>query len=603
MIGILYNNHRRLYLWGKGSKKMKEVNEKLATIRHSSAHVMAEAVLKLFPGSKVAIGPAIDTGFYYDFELSRPIKEDDLAEIEKEMRRILATPQEFTKRVVSKEEALEIFKDEPYKTELINDLPEGEEISLYTQGTFTDLCRGPHVANTKEINGQAIKLMRIAGAYWRGDVNRPMLTRIYAVAFEKPNDLKAHLTMLEEAEKRDHRRLGKELDLFHIDEENPGQIFWHPNGWTIYRIVQDHVRKCIYEDGYVEVNTPFVMPRKLWERSGHWDKYQDLMFITESEKRLFALKPMNCPGHVEIYKQRIRSYKDLPLRMAEFGSCTRNEATGALHGIMRVRGFVQDDAHIFCTEAQIASEVEKFCKLLKKLYKDFGFEEEKILVKFSTRPEKRVGDDATWDRAENALADACKLAGLEYELQPGEGAFYGPKLEFTLVDALGREWQCGTIQVDYQLPSAERLNAEYVGEDNAKHHPVMLHRAVLGSLERFLGILIENYGGALPTWLQYQQVSVIPVSPESEEYAKKVNDILKKEGFRTEVNLGNDRMNGKIKTAQLKKIPYMLVVGEKEAAENKVAVRFRDGRPQQVMTIDEFVAYIKDKVHTHFAGI
>ncbi len=582
---------------------MKEVNEKLARIRHSAAHVMAEAVLKLFPGSKVAIGPAIDTGFYYDFELSRPIKEDDLAEIEKEMRRLLATPVDFTKKVVTKQEALDYFKDEPYKVELINDFPEGEEISFYTQGTFTDLCRGPHVESTKEINSQAIKLMRIAGAYWRGDVTRPMLTRIYAACFEKPNDLKAYLTMLEEAEKRDHRRLGKELDLFHIDEENPGQVFWHPNGWTIYRLVEDHVRKCIKEDGYVEVKTPFIMPRKLWERSGHWEKYQDLMFITESEKRLFALKPMNCPGHVEIYKQRIRSYKDLPLRMAEFGSCTRNEATGALHGIMRVRGFVQDDAHIFCTEEQIASEVEKFCKLLKGMYKDYGFEDDKIVVKFSTRPEKRVGDDATWDRAEKALADACKLAGLEYEIQPGEGAFYGPKLEFTLVDALGREWQCGTMQVDYQLPSNERLQAEYVGEDNAKHNPVMLHRAVLGSLERFIGILLENYGGALPAWLQYQQISVIPVSPESEEYAKSVNEALKKKGFRTEVNLSNDRMNGKIKTAQLKKIPYMLVVGEKEASENKVAVRFRDGRGQEVMLLDDFIAYITEKVDTCFAGI
>lgn len=581
----------------------KEVNVKLSTMRHSAAHVMAEAVLKLFPGSKVAIGPSIDTGFYYDFDLSRPIKEEDLGEIEKEMRRLLTVPQDFETRVVSRNEALELFKDEPYKIELINGLGADEEISLYTHGGFTDLCRGPHVANTKEINAQSIKLMRIAGAYWKGDVTRPMLTRIYAAAFEKPNDLKAYLTMLEEAEKRDHRRLGKELDLFHIDDENPGQIFWHPNGCTIYLLVEAYIRQKIKEDGYVEVKTPFIMPRSLWERSGHWAKYQEIMFTTENEKRLFALKPMNCPGHIEIYKQRIHSYKDLPLRMAEFGSCTRNEPSGTLHGIMRIRGFVQDDAHIFCTENQISSEVARFCRLLKNVYKDFGFAEEKIIVKFSTRPEKRIGDDATWDKAEKALADACKHANLEYELQPGEGAFYGPKLEFTLVDALGREWQCGTIQVDYQLPSAERLNAEYVGEDNTKHQPVMLHRVVLGSIERFLGILIENYAGALPTWLQYQQSVVIPVSPESENYAKQVNDQLKAVGIRTEVNLGNDRMNGKIKTAQLKKIPYMLVVGEKEAAANKVAVRFRDGRQQELMSVDEFIAYVREKEATHFPGI
>lgn len=580
-----------------------EKNEKLQTIRHSTAHVMAEAVLKLFPGSKVAIGPAIDTGFYYDFELSRPIKDDDLPEIEKEMRRIVGGNHDFEKKVVSKTEALALFADQPYKIELINDLPENEEISIYTQDGFTDLCRGPHVSNTKEINSQAFKIMKTAGAYWRGDVNRPMLTRIYAASFEKPNDLKAYLQMLEEAEKRDHRKIGKELEFFHIDDDDPGQIFWHPNGWTIYRIIEDYVRAKIQADGYVEVKTPFVMPRSLWERSGHWAKYQDYMFITESEKRMFALKPMNCPGHVEIFKQKIRSYKDLPLRMAEFGSCTRNESSGALHGIMRVRGFVQDDAHIFCTEEQIASEVAKFCHLLKDIYKDFGFTEDKILVKFSTRPEMRVGTDEDWDRAEGALADACKKAGLEYELQPGEGAFYGPKLEFTLVDALGREWQCGTIQVDYQLPSAERLNAEYVGDDNYKHHPVMLHRAVLGSLERFIGILIENFAGALPTWLQYQQAVVIPVAPSVEEYAKGVFEKIKAAGIRSDINLGNDRMNGKIKTAQLKKIPYMLVVGEKEMAENSVAVRFRDGRPQQLMQIDEFIAYVKDKVDNCFVGI
>ncbi|MCQ2982587.1 MAG: threonine--tRNA ligase [Treponemataceae bacterium] len=578
-------------------------NEKLDLLRHSTAHVMAEAVLKLFPGSKVAIGPSIDNGFYYDFDLTRPIKEEDLPEIEKEMRRILNGNHDFIREEVSKAQALELFKDQPYKIELINDLPEGETISIYTQDGYTDLCRGPHVANTKEINAQAFKLMRTAGAYWRGDATRPMLTRIYGTAWEKPNDLKDYLNMLAEAEKRDHRKIGRDLDLFHIDEENPGEIFWHPNGWTIYNIIRDYVREKIRKDGYVEVNTPFVMPRTLWERSGHWAKYQENMFITESEKRLFALKPMNCPGHLEIFKSRLRSYKDLPMRFAEFGSCTRNEASGALHGIMRVRGFVQDDGHILCTEDQIPSEVAKFCALLKDMYKDFGFTEERIAVKFSTRPEKRVGSDEDWDRAEAALADACVKAGLAYEIQPGEGAFYGPKLEFQITDALGRQWQCGTIQVDYQLPSGERLNAEYVGEDNAKHHPIMLHRAVLGSLERFIGIMIENFAGALPTWLQYQQATIIPVAANVEEYCGELLKKLEDADIRVKADMGNDRMNAKIRNAQMMKIPYMLVVGEREMNEGTVAVRFRDGRPQQTMKVDDFIAYVKDKVATHFVGI
>ena len=582
---------------------MSAKNEKLDMLRHSTAHVMAEAVMKLFPGSKVAIGPSIENGFYYDFDLTRPIKAEDLAEIEKEMRRIVSGNHDFIREEVSKEKALELFKDQPYKIELINDLPADATISIYTQDGYTDLCRGPHIANTKEINPQSFKLMKIAGAYWRGDINRPMLTRIYGTAWEKPQQLKDYLNMLAEAEKRDHRKIGKELDLFHIDEENPGEVFWHPNGWTIYSIIKDYVRDKIRKDGYVEVNTPFVMPRTLWERSGHWAKYQENMFITESEKRLFALKPMNCPGHVEIFKNRLRSYKDLPLRIAEFGSCTRNEPSGTLHGIMRVRGFVQDDAHIFCTEEQIPSEVAKFCHLLKDIYKDFGFTDDKIVVKFSTRPEKRVGTDEDWDRAEGALADACKKAGLEYELQPGEGAFYGPKLEFTIFDALNRPWQCGTIQVDYQLPSGERLNAEYIGSDNAKHHPVMLHRAVLGSLERFIGILIENFAGALPAWLCPQQVAMIPVAPAFNDYAEEVMNKLQDAGFRAAADLGPDNMKGKIKAAQLQKIPYMLVVGEKEKAEGAVAVRFRDGRPQQIMKIDEFIAYLKGKVDSHFVGI
>lgn len=576
--------------------------EKLQTIRHSTAHIMAEAVTNLFPGTKFAIGPSIDKGFYYDFQLPRPITGEDLPAIEKEMRKLISMNKKFTRKVVSKAEALEFFKDQPFKKELIEDLPEGEEISLYDQDGFVDLCRGPHVESTKELNAQAFKLMKTAGAYWRGDENRPMLTRIYGTAWEKPAELKEYLDMLQEAERRDHRKIGKEMDLFHIDDENPGQVFWHANGWSMYRILEDYVRAKIKEDGYIEVKTPFVMPRSLWERSGHWAKYQENMFITESEKRTFALKPMNCPGHIEIFKQGLKSYRDLPLRMAEFGSCTRNEPSGTLHGIMRVRGFVQDDAHIFCTEEQIPSEVAKFCHLLKDMYKDFGFTEDKILVKFSTRPEKRVGTDETWDRAEGALADACKKAGLSYEIAPGEGAFYGPKLEFTLVDALGRQWQCGTIQVDYQLPSAERLNAEYTGEDNNKHHPVMLHRAVLGSLERFIGILIENFAGGFPAWLHFNQVEIIPVAPAFNEYAEKILKELKERGFRVTANLGTDRMNAKIRKAQGLRIPYMLILGQKEMEENKVSVRYRDGR-QETKDLQDFINYLETNVKTRSVEI
>ena len=572
-------------------------SEKLPLLRHSIAHIMAEAVMNLFPGTKVAIGPAVEHGFYYDFDLPTSITQDDLARIEKEMRRLLSTPQNFVKEVIGRQEALELFKDQPYKCELINDLPQDAEISIYRSGNFVDLCKGPHVANSKEINAQSFKLQKIAGAYWRGDEKRPMLTRIYGTAWETPNDLKTYLTMQAEAEKNDHRKIGRELDLFHIEEDNPGEVFWHPNGWTLYLTVQQHVRQKIKEDGYVEVNTPFVMPQSLWLRSGHWEKYKENMFITESEKRVFALKPMNCPGHVEIFKQGIKSYRDLPLRIAEFGSCTRNEPSGSLHGIMRVRGFVQDDAHIFCTEDQISSEVCKFCNLLKSLYRDFGFDDKAILVKFSTRPEKRVGDDATWDRAENALAEACKAAGLEYEIAPGEGAFYGPKLEFTLVDALGREWQCGTIQADYQLPSKERLNAEYIGEDNQKHQPVMLHRAALGSLERFIGILIEQFGGALPPWLSPVQAMVVPVAPVFNEYAEQIAAALTKAGFRVKADIDTDRMNAKIRKYQGQKIPYQLVVGEKEKQNNSVTVRLLKGE-QKTMSVDEFTAFLKLKTDT-----
>lgn len=570
-------------------------SEKLPLIRHSTAHVMAEAVEKLFEGALVAIGPAIDTGFYYDFLLPRPIKDEDLPKIEKEMRRILAQGSPFIKKVVSRAEALELFKNQRFKVELINGLPEDAEISTYTSGEFVDLCRGPHVATMKEINPAAFRLTKIAGAYWRGDEKQPMLTRIYGTAWESPADLKEYLHLLEEAEKRDHRKIGVALDLFHLDEEDPGQVFWHPKGWDIYLTVQSFVRKCLKEDGYHEVNTPFVMPRSLWERSGHWAKYKENMFITESEKRLFALKPMNCPGHVEIFKRGIKSYRDLPLRLAEFGSCTRNEPSGSLHGIMRVRGFVQDDAHIFCMDEQISSEVSKFCSLLKRMYQAFGFSSEDIKVKFSTRPAVRIGDDATWDEAEGALKEACRVANLEYTIAEGEGAFYGPKLEFTLVDAIGREWQCGTIQVDYQLPSAERLNAEYVAQDNTKKHPVMLHRAALGSLERFVGILIENCAGLFPPWLSPVQAVVIPVAPTFFDYAQKVCSTLVRAGFKAEFDDSNERMNAKIRKHQSLKVPYLLIVGEKEEADGAVAVRMRGGK-QEIMKVEAFAQYLGERI-------
>ena len=583
------------------------IDEKLQTVRHSLAHVMAEAIVKLIPETKIAIGPAIDNGFYYDFEFpaDHKLTESDFPAVEKEMRKILAGNFDFVRKEVSKAEALEIFKDQPYKIELINDLPDGETITTYTQDTFTDLCRGPHVANTKEINAQSFKLMKMAGAYWRGDSKRPMLSRVYAVAFNKPNDLKDYLKMLEEADKRDHRKVGVQMDLFHLDPEDPGQIFWHPNGWSMYVTLQDYMRKKVFHDGYVEVNTPAIMPRTLWERSGHWGHYQQNMFITESEKRLFAIKPMNCPGALEIFKSKIRSYKDLPMRLAEFGHCVRNEPSGTIHGIMRIRGFVQDDGHILCTEEQIEEEVTKFCHLLKDVYKDFGFDKN-LLVKLSTRPEDHVGDDATWDHAEAALAASCKAAGLEYEIQPGEGAFYGPKLEFTLIDALGSQWQCGTILLDYQLPSADRLNAEYIGSDNQKHHPVMLHRAVLGSLERFMGILIENYAGAFPTWLHFEQVAVVPVAPDFNDYAKKVADTLLQSDIRAKAYVDDDNMKAKIKVISSEhKTPYILVVGAKEQEEGTVTCRFRFSSqiPQKTFKLEEFQSYVLDKINTHYNGI
>ena len=574
---------------------------RLYKIRHSLAHIMAEAVQQTIPEAQIAIGPPVDNGFYYDFDLPQTLKQEDLAGIEERMRAIIKTKSEFIRTVVSRSEARQIFATQKYKLELIEGLPEGEDICTYKSHEFTDLCRGPHLENMSQIDSSCFKLARVSGAYWKGDEKNPMLQRIYAYAFENGAKLKDYLHMLEEAEKRDHRKLGREFDLFHMDDENPGQVFWHPHGWTIYRQIENYVRERISERGYVEVKTPSVMPKSLWERSGHWAKYRDNMFITESEKRQFALKPMNCPGHIEVFKQGTKSYRDLPLRMAEFGSCCRNEASGALHGIMRVRGFVQDDAHIFCTEEQIGSEVAAFVTLLKEIYKDFGFGEDKIIVKFSTRPDMRVGDDATWDRAEAALAEACKLAKLDYTVAPGEGAFYGPKLEFTLVDALGRHWQCGTIQVDYQLPSKERLDAHFVAEDGVKHNPVMLHRAILGSLERGIGILIEQYAGAFPVWLCPVQVAVVPVAPTFADAAVALAEQLKAEGIRAIAEIGDERMQTKFRIHQGKKVPYQLIIGGQEVENGTVSLRIRGGEQKNGLPQAEFLTMIKEKIASHAA--
>lgn len=573
-------------------------NSKLYKVRHSLAHIMAEAVQQIIPDAQIAIGPPVDNGFYYDFDLPRTIKEEDLPVIEGKMRDIIKTKSPFIRSVVSRAEANELFANQKYKLELIAGLPEGEDISIYRSHEFLDLCRGPHVDSMAFINPNCFKLARVSGAYWKGDEKNPMLQRIYAYAFEKSDELKAYLHMLEEAEKRDHRKLGRELDLFHLDDENPGQIFWHHKGWTVYRLIEDYVRQKISEQNYVEVKTPSVMPKSLWERSGHWAKYRENMFVTESEKREFAIKPMNCPGHIEIFKQGIKSYRDLPLRMAEFGSCCRNEASGALHGIMRVRGFVQDDAHIFCSENQIEQEIISFCQLLRSVYSDFGFDPEKVLVRLAMRPELRAGSDADWDKAEANLAQGCRSAGYKYVEAPGEGAFYGPKLEFTLFDALGRGWQCGTIQLDYILPSAERLDASFIGEDGAKHHPVMLHRAILGSLERFIGILIEHYGAAFPVWLAPLQVVVIPVSTTFNAAAAALVEELRHAGFRAEADLGDERMNNKIRIHQGQKVPYQLIIGGQEVENGTVSLRTRSGEQRNGLPKADFLQLMKDKVLT-----
>ncbi len=561
--------------------------------RHSAAHLMARAVQNVFEDVQVDIGPATDEGFYYDFDLPHRLTPDDFPKIEAEIARLIALDEPFVRKVVSREECAKMLEGQHYKLERLADIPEGEDISTYTVGDYVEMCRGPHVEHSSQIG--VVKLTRLAGSYYRGDENNKMLQRIYGIIAKDQAEMDAIVARAEEARKRDHRRLGVELDLFHLDPEDPGQIFWHPKGWSIYVALQDYMRQKLVKDGYQEVNTPALMPRSLWERSGHWEHYKANMFITESEKRIFAVKPMNCPGALEIFKSRLRSYKDLPLRLAEFGHCARNEPSGTLHGIMRVRGFVQDDAHIICTEDQIEEEVAKFCRLLKDVYKDFGFDKN-LLVKLSTMPDDHVGDEATWQHAEAALAKACNASGMEYVIQPGEGAFYGPKLEFTLIDALGRAWQCGTIQLDYQLPSAERLNAEYIGPDGQKHHPVMLHRAVLGSLERFIGILIEHYAGAFPLWLAPEQVRVLPVSVKANAYAEKIQGELLKVGLRAGVDLTAEKLGAKIRAATMEKIPYQVVVGPRDEANGTISVRSRTDGDLGAMSCADFIAKLEAEV-------
>lgn len=562
-------------------------DEALELLRHDAAHVMAEAVKELYPDVQVTIGPSIEDGFFYDFSRSEPFTPEDLEKIEARMRAIVDRNEEITREVWDRDEAIEFFSSqgENYKAEIIQDLPDSETITMYRQGGFADLCRGPHLPSTKAL-GTSFKLMKLAGAYWRGDHRNEMLQRIYGTAWRNDKELSAYLTRLEEAEKRDHRRLGKEMDLFHFQEEAAGMAFWHPKGWTLYLLLETYMRARLDRAGYVEVKTPQLVDRTLWEKSGHWEKFREHMYTTEFEDRVFALKPMNCPGHVQIFRQKLTSYRDLPLRMAEFGSCHRYEPSGALHGLMRVRGFVQDDAHIFCTEAQITEETESFCKLLLDIYGDFGFDDVKI--KFADRPEVRAGEDAVWDRAEGALTEAVQAIGLDYTLNPGEGAFYGPKLEFVLTDAIGRDWQCGTLQVDFVLP--ERLDISYVGEDGAKHRPVMLHRAILGSLERFAGILIENYAGRFPLWLQPVQAVVTTITSDGDDYAEKVYAALKAAGLRTEIDLRNEKINYKIREHSHAKIPAIIVVGQREADEGTVSVRRLGSKEQETLALDEAVA-------------
>lgn len=568
----------------------------LEVIRHSTAHLLAYAVKELFPEAQVTIGPVIDNGFYYDFAYKRPFTPEDLVAIEKRMAELASKDEPVVRRVLPRDEAVAYFKGlgENYKAEIIASIPSNEDVSLYREGAFEDLCRGPHVPSTGKL--KHFKLMKVAGAYWRGDHNNEMLQRIYGTAWASKDDLQQYLTMLEEAEKRDHRKLGRELDLFHIDEHSPGTVFWHPKGWSIWQEVEQYMRKVYRDNGYQEVKGPQILDKTLWEKTGHWDKYRENMFTTESEKREYALKPMNCPGHILIYKQGIKSYRDLPLRFGEFGACHRNEPTGSLHGIMRVRAFTQDDGHIFCLPEQIQAEVTAFTALLQKVYADFGFTN--ILYRLSTRPEKRIGTDESWDAAEAALAEGLRASGCEFEYLPGEGAFYGPKIEYTLKDALGREWQCGTIQVDPNLP--ERLDAEFVGEDGERHRPIMLHRAIVGSLERFIGILIEQHAGALPAWLAPTQVAVLNITDAQGAYVQEVADKLRKalpfQGLRVVTDLRNEKITYKIREHSLQKLPYILVAGDKEKAAGAVAVRARGGKDLGVMSVDAFVELIAQDI-------
>ena len=568
--------------------------EGLEIIRHSTSHLMAQAVKELYPEAQITIGPVIENGFYYDFSLPKHLTNEDLPLIEKKMDEIVKRDLPIVREEVDRDEAVKHFNSigEHYKAEIIGSIPAGETISLYRQGDYVDLCRGPHVPSTGRL--KVHKLMKLAGAYWRGDSKNEMLQRIYGTAWAKKDDMAAYLHMLEEAEKRDHRRLGKELDLFHFQEEAPGLIFWHARGWALWQQVEQYMRRVYQDNDYQEVKAPQLLDRSLWEKSGHWSKYKENMFTTESENRYYALKPMNCPGHIQIFNSAVRSYRDLPIRYGEFGACHRNEPSGSLHGLMRVRGFTQDDGHIFCTEDQILSECTAYTKLVQKVYADYGFTD--ISYKIATRPEKRIGDDATWDKAEKALMDALDASGIKYDILPGEGAFYGPKIEYHLRDSLGRGWQCGTIQVDFQMPA--RLGAEYVTESNGRATPVMLHRAIVGSLERFIGMLLEHYAGQLPPWLAPVQVAVANITDDQADYAKEVVSMLKKAGLRAEADLRNGKITYKIRELSLQKLPYILVVGAKEKAEGKVAVRVRGGKDLGAMSVEDFIKLVQEDVAT-----
>jgi threonyl-tRNA synthetase len=576
--------------------------EGLDLIRHSCAHLMAQAVKELFPEAQVTVGPVIEDGFYYDYAFERPFTPDDLEAIETRMKELAEQDFEVMRTVMARDEAVKFFLDmgEEYKAEIIKAIPENEQLSLYSQGNFTDLCRGPHVPSTGKL--KAFKLTKLAGAYWRGDSKNEMLQRIYGTAWADKKSLKAYLHRLEEAEKRDHRKLAKKHNLFHFQEEAPGMVFWHPNGWSIYKTVEQYIRAKMRRHGYREVNTPEIVDRSLWERSGHWDKFREDMFTTSSENREYAIKPMNCPCHIQIFNQGLKSYRDLPLRLAEFGSCHRNEASGTLHGLMRARNFTQDDAHIFCTEDQIQDEVTHFIDMLFEIYADFGFDD--IIIKLSTRPENRVGSDEVWDKAEKALEIALNDKGLEWELHPGEGAFYGPKIDFSLRDCIGRVWQCGTIQVDFSMPG--RLDAYYIAEDSSKQAPVMLHRAIVGSMERFIGILIEHYAGALPLWLAPIQVVVISITENQVEYAEKVTETLRNQGLRAEADLRNETIGLKIREHAMQRIPYLLIVGGKEVDNNTVAVRTRGGEDLGGMSLDAFLDNLNKEIasrgHAIFGG-